>query len=124
MLGGRKREQIVNQEIRTLISAGTVFEGNITITEGLMRIDGEIVGNVTGNGGIIIGESGSIKGDINVESVIVYGKILGNIKAKNVELRRGSTVKGKIEVYELYVEKGAIYNGECIMAESQQERNI
>ncbi|WP_448583810.1 bactofilin family protein [Thermocrinis sp.] len=124
MLGGRKREQSVNQEIRTLISAGTVFEGNLTITEGLTRIDGEIVGNVTGNGGIIIGESGSIKGDINVESVIVYGKILGNIKAKNVELRRGSTVKGKIEVYELYVEKGAIYNGECIMAESQQERNI
>ncbi|WP_333785314.1 polymer-forming cytoskeletal protein [Thermocrinis sp.] len=117
MFGGKRKEQGVDQEIKTLIGAGTIFEGNITISEGLTRIDGEIVGNITGNGGLIIGESGNVKGDINVESLIVYGRVLGNIKAKSVELKRGSKVSGKLEILELYVEKGAFYNGECRMTE-------
>jgi len=117
MLVGKKKEPSVSQEIKTLISAGTIFEGNITVPEGITRIDGKVVGNINGNGCIVIGESGSVKGDISVESLIVYGEISGNIKARSVELKNGSKVMGNLEVSELYVEKGAFYNGECRMVE-------
>jgi len=46
-----KRKEEINlstQEIRTLISVGCIFEGNITVPECLTRIDGEIIGNVSG----------------------------------------------------------------------------
>lgn len=79
------------------------------------------MGNINGNGCVIIGESGSVKGDISVDSLIAYGEISGNIKARSVELKNGSKVLGNLEVSELYVEKGAIYNGECRMVEGFKE---
>ncbi len=120
MFGKREEARRTSQEIKTLIGAGCIFEGNLTISEGLTRIDGEIIGNVNGNGGLIVGEGGSIKGNVNVEEVVVYGKIEGDIKAKGAELKAGSRVDGDITVQELSIEKGAIYNGECRMDQSSK----
>lgn len=124
MFGKREEVKISRQEVKTIIGIGCLFEGNITLPEGLTRIDGEILGNVSGNGGVIIGEKGSIKGNINLSEVIIYGKVEGDISAKSVELRAGSHVKGNITTTELYIEKGAIYNGQCRMEQKGEEPPI
>ncbi len=122
MFGGRREEmKSSKQELNVLIGAGCVFEGNIKLPEGLSRIDGEILGNVSGDGGVIIGEKGVIKGNINLNQVIVYGKVEGDIYAKSVELRAGSYVIGNLITEELYVEKGAIFNGQCKMGQKGAE---
>ncbi|MFN4012749.1 MAG: polymer-forming cytoskeletal protein [Aquificaceae bacterium] len=105
----------VNQEVKNLIAAGCIFEGNLTITEGITRIDGEVKGNIIGSGGLIVGEQGSIKGNINVKEVVVYGVVEGDISANMVELKAKSRVRGNINTSELIVERGAVYNGECRM---------
>jgi cytoskeletal protein CcmA (bactofilin family) len=115
MLGRKKEQEVSSQEVRTILGPGCLFEGNLTIPEGLTRIDGEVIGNVKGNGGLIIGESGSVKGDIDVENVVVYGKVHGNIRARSLEIRASGRVDGDIQVQELMIEKGAIYNGKCSM---------
>jgi cytoskeletal protein CcmA (bactofilin family) len=115
MLGRRKETESSSQEVRTILGPGCLFEGNLTIPEGLTRIDGEVIGNVKGNGGLIIGENGSVKGDIDVENVVVYGKVHGNIRARSLEIRASGRVEGDIQVQELMIEKGAIYNGKCSM---------
>jgi cytoskeletal protein CcmA (bactofilin family) len=97
------------------LGPGCLFEGNLTLPEGLTRIDGEVIGNIKGNGGLIIGENGSVKGDLNVENVVVYGKVHGNIRARSLEIRASGRVEGDIQVQELVVEKGAIFNGKCSM---------
>jgi cytoskeletal protein CcmA (bactofilin family) len=97
------------------LGPGCLFEGNLTIPEGLTRIDGEVIGNIKGSGGLIIGESGSVKGDLSVENVVVYGKVNGNIRARSLEIRASGRVDGDVQVQELMVEKGAIYNGKCSM---------
>jgi len=97
------------------LGPGCLFEGNLTVSEGLTRIDGEIIGNIKGNGGLIIGEKGYVKGDLNVENLVVYGKIHGNIKARSLEIKASGRVEGDIQVQELMIEKGAIYNGKCSM---------
>ncbi len=104
-----------SQEIKTLIAVGCLFEGNLTIREGLTRIDGEIKGNVMGSGGLIVGEQGSIKGNISVGEVVIYGSVEGDISANSVELKASSRVKGNITTSELIVERGAVFNGECRM---------
>jgi len=115
MLGRKKETELSSQEVRTIVGPGCLFEGNLTLPEGLTRIDGEVVGNIKGNGGLIIGENGFVRGDLNVENVVVYGKVCGNIKARSLEIRASGRVEGDIHVQELIVERGAIYNGKCSM---------
>ncbi|MEZ0360844.1 MAG: polymer-forming cytoskeletal protein [Hydrogenobacter sp.] len=115
MFGKREEVRVTNQEIKTLIGLGCLFDGNLTVSEGLMRIDGEIRGNISGKGGLILGERGIVKGDISLEKVIVYGRVQGNISAQSLELKSGSRVDGNIHVEELVIERGAVYNGECKM---------
>jgi cytoskeletal protein CcmA (bactofilin family) len=114
-LGGKKNTELSSQEVRTILGPGCLFEGNLTIPEGLTRIDGEVIGNIKGNGGLIIGERGSVKGDLSVENVVVYGKVHGNIRARSLEIRASGRVDGDVQVQELVVEKGAMYNGKCSM---------
>lgn len=115
MFGRKKEPEVSSQKVRTILGPGCVFEGNLTIPEGLTRIDGEVIGNIKGSGGLIIGEMGSVKGDLSVENVVVYGKINGNIRARSLEIRASGRVDGDVQVQELMVEKGAIYNGKCSM---------
>jgi cytoskeletal protein CcmA (bactofilin family) len=115
MLGRKKETELSSQEVRTIVGPGCLFEGNLTLPEGLTRIDGEVIGNIKGNGGLIIGESGSVKGDLSIENVVVYGKVHGNIKARSLEIRASGRVDGDVQVQELVVEKGAMYNGKCSM---------
>jgi len=115
MLGRKKEPEVSSQEVRAIVGPGCLFEGNLTIPEGLTRIDGEVIGNIKGNGGLIIGESGSVKGDLSIENVVVYGKVHGNIRARSLEIRASGRVDGDVHVQELVVEKGAIYNGKCSM---------
>ena len=115
MLGRKKETELSSQEVRTIVGPGCLFEGNLTLPEGLTRIDGEVVGSIKGNGGLIIGENGFVRGDLNVENVVVYGKVCGNIKARSLEIRASGRVEGDIHVQELIVERGAIYNGKCSM---------
>jgi cytoskeletal protein CcmA (bactofilin family) len=122
MLGRRKETEVSSQEMHTIIGLDCVFEGNLTLPGGLARIDGDVVGNIKGSGGLIIGEKGSIKGDLNVENVIVYGRVQGNIKAKSLEIRASGRVDGNIQVEELLIEKGAIYNGQCNMGKGSTEK--
>lgn len=109
----KKKNQKDLEEIRTFICAGCFFEGNIAIGEGITRIDGEVQGNVKGEGGLLVGKNGVIRGDIEVKKLILYGQVLGNIKAEEVELYNGSVVKGNIKANFILVEKGAKINGFC-----------
>ena len=115
MLGRKKETELSSKEVRTILGPGCLFEGNLTLPEGLTRIDGEVIGNIQGNGGLIIGEKGSVRGDIDVENVVVYGKVHGNIRARSLEIRASGRVDGDVQVQELIVERGAIYNGKCSM---------
>jgi cytoskeletal protein CcmA (bactofilin family) len=109
----KKRDQKDLEEIRTFICSGCFFEGNISIGEGITRIDGEIQGNVKGEGGLLVGENGIIKGDVEVKKLLLYGQIFGDIKAEEVELYSGSVVKGNIKTKSIYIERGAFINGLC-----------
>uniref|UniRef100_A0A7V5XFS4 Polymer-forming cytoskeletal protein n=1 Tax=Thermodesulfobacterium geofontis TaxID=1295609 RepID=A0A7V5XFS4_9BACT len=109
----KKRDQKDLEEIRTFICSGCFFEGNISIGEGVTRIDGEIQGNVKGKGGLLVGKNGVIKGDVEVKKLLLYGQIFGDIKAEEVELYSGSIVKGNIKTKFIYIERGASINGLC-----------
>jgi len=99
----------------TLISSGTTLKGDIS-SNGDLRIDGTIIGNISSSAKIIVGASGVVEGDITGNQADIVGKVSGNIRAKELlQLRGESVVNGNLYAGKLQVEPSATFNGQCHM---------
>ncbi len=105
---------INQQEISTLIGEGYIFTGEIN-GPSVIRIEGRIVGNVSVEGGVILGEKGVIDGDITTSSAIIYGRVNGNLKSSQLEIKKTGHVHGDIVTDSIEIEMGAQYNGKLQM---------
>ncbi|MDB5158640.1 MAG: Polymer-forming cytoskeletal [Mucilaginibacter sp.] len=113
------------QTISTLISEGCTIAGNIN-APAVVRIDGEVTGDVVVSEGLILGEKGLITGNVITKELIIYGMVAGNIKAQSLEIKHTGKITGDIETATLLVETGGIYNGRLTMAtgETKQIKKI
>ncbi|WP_461789981.1 bactofilin family protein [Pedobacter sp.] len=102
------------QEISTLIGYGYEITGEINGTS-IIRIDGKVTGNVTTEGGLILGDKGIITGNIKTKSAIIYGTVTGNVQAMQLEIKKTGVVNGDIKTETLEIELGAQYNGKLEM---------
>ena len=108
-----------DNQIKTLISQGCKFEGDLFSPDST-RIDGNVIGHLRGDSGLIIGEKGVIDGDISSVEVVVYGTVNGNVKAHKLEMKRGGKVAGDITIDELIMEVGSKFNGQCKMQDTTE----
>jgi cytoskeletal protein CcmA (bactofilin family) len=98
-----------------IIGAGTNITGDVNCS-GDIRIDGGLVGNLIVQGKVIIGNSGSIKGEITCKNSEVEGKIEGKISvAELLSLKATSSILGDIKTRRLAIEPGANFTGNCVM---------
>jgi cytoskeletal protein CcmA (bactofilin family) len=119
MLGSSKNKEKNNalpgQAVINLIGVGTQIQGDIQCN-GDIRIDGEVIGNVTVGQKLVVGATGSIKGNVVASEVSVSGTILGNIQAENATILMGkSVVTGDISTAQIVIEQGGSFNGKCEM---------
>jgi cytoskeletal protein CcmA (bactofilin family) len=91
------------------------IEGNCK-TDGQLRIDGKISGNVTAQG-IELGASGSVKGDVianekgkSDQVFIISGLVTGAVHAAQVEVRQGGKVHGGVVADEAIIH-GQVHGG-------------
>jgi cytoskeletal protein CcmA (bactofilin family) len=83
--------------------------------EGPARIDGQVDGEIAGKD-ITIGESAVVTAQITGESIIVCGKVKGEITAsQRLEIRPTAKVSGNISAPKLIVQEGAVFEGNCAM---------
>ena len=68
-------------DVNALLGRGSEFEGKLTF-EGIVRIDGKFTGEIFSDGTLIVGEGARVKAEIAVDTVIVQGEVVGNIRAK------------------------------------------
>ena len=81
----------------SLIGAGTTMKGDIT-SNGDLRIDGTLVGNIHCSAKVVIGAGGVVQGDINGQQADIMGKVTGTIKVKDLlQLKGGSHLNGNIQ---------------------------
>ena len=111
------------KDIKTLIGEGCKVEGNFFIPT-YTRIDGTIVGDLTGDSGIVIGVHGAVEGNIVASEVVNYGHIKGNVETPRMELKKGSFVDGDISVNQFVAEVGCSFNGKCKMIEMERPREM
>lgn len=99
----------------TIISAGTTITGTVQ-SNGDIRIDGTIQGNLEAKAKILIGASGIIEGNIDGKLADVLGKVHGNIKVTDLlHLHGKAFVDGDIFAGKLQIEPSASFNGQCHM---------
>jgi cytoskeletal protein CcmA (bactofilin family) len=100
-----------------LISKGTRIAGDI-ISEGDIRIDGYLKGNIKSKGRLVVGETGAIEGEIDCANVEVSGKVKGKIAATElITMKSSSMVSGEISTLKLAVEPGSLFSGICRMGQ-------
>jgi cytoskeletal protein CcmA (bactofilin family) len=105
------------QSIATLISEGCILNGNIK-APAFIRIDGQINGDVMVDEGLILGEKGSIRGNIITKELFVYGTVNGNIQVSSLEIKATGKITGEIRTQVLSVENGAVYDGTLSMTQN------
>ncbi len=104
--------------IQSLLGEGTRYEGKLFF-DGRVRIDGDFVGEVHSDGLLVVGPTATVTGTVRVHTLIVRGGCIeGDIHAAElVELHAPATVRGDIRTRALYLDKGVLFHGRCLMGE-------
>ena len=107
----------------SLIAAGTSLKGDIT-SNGDIRIDGSLQGNIHCTAKVVIGANGTVEGDISGQQADIMGKVTGTIKVKELlQLKGGSIINGNLYAGKLQIEPSANFNGQCHMNNNNTNSN-
>ena len=101
----------------TLIGKSVVIKGEISCSEDLysedLYIDGQVEGVIDPKGHrLTIGPNGRVKANVNACTVVVQGKLEGDIIASDrVDLRHSAIVVGNIATQRISIDEGAYLKG-------------
>jgi cytoskeletal protein CcmA (bactofilin family) len=94
------------------LGANLTIQGEITSEEDL-QIDGKVRGPISLQGRrLTIGRTAELNSDITAGEVIVYGKLTGNLCARDrVEIKKDGSVSGDVTTARVSIEDGADFKG-------------
>jgi len=79
----------------TYLSSASTIIGNLVL-QNAARIDGKAEGDIVAMAQLIIGETADVAARIEAPSVVVCGRVSGDIRAKRIELRPTARVFGNL----------------------------
>jgi cytoskeletal protein CcmA (bactofilin family) len=93
------------------VSSGVSIKGEVTFGSELV-IDGEVEGNITSTGRLIVGTHATVVGNIQVGFVTIQGVVEGDIVAtERCALEAGAKLQGDVESPRLAVDENASFIG-------------
>ncbi|HEY9114122.1 MAG TPA: polymer-forming cytoskeletal protein [Bacteroidales bacterium] len=103
-----------------IIAYGTSVKGDIE-SAGDFRIEGSITGTVKAKGKIVIGESGSVDGQLFCTNADISGKVKAKLEVlDSMILRANSNFSGDVITKKIAIESGAIFSGNCQMVRNSE----
>ncbi len=109
------KNQEVDASAINIIRKGTEIKGEIKCA-GDIRIDGVLSGKIFTEGKLVVGQSGTIDGDVVCRNADISGTIHANISVKELLLLKSSAnIIGDIKTGKLSIEPGANFTGACNM---------
>ena len=117
MFSNNKKEMIKQNETNSgevnIIGVGTVITGDIQ-SKGDIRIDGTLSGAVKTTGKVVVGQSGTIEGDVECSNADVAGSLNAKIiVAQLLSLKATAKLTGDLVTNKLAIEPGAAFTGHC-----------
>ena len=110
--------------IKAYLGSDALFKGTLSF-EGTVRIDGKFEGQVKTDDTLVIGETGDMKADVKVGTLVCKGKLNGSVVAsKKIEMHPTSKILGDIQTPALSIELGAVLDGHLNMTESDSKKVV
>ena len=118
MLGQGKKSKRSSTKVDTIIGQQTRIEGDVHFSGGL-HIDGQVKGGVIAEADstsvLTVSEHGSIEGDVRVPTVILNGRVNGDVRSdERIELAAKARVDGDVYYNLLEMAMGAAVNGSLV----------
>lgn len=108
--------------ITTIIGKGAECDGDFS-SEGSVRIDGCVNGNVTVTKTLIIGATGCVNGNVSAAVAVIGGEVIGNVNApEKAELTTTAKVIGDITTGTIIIDEKAVFQGRCDMNQEASSR--
>src|SRR5690242_5037982 len=86
----------INNGSKNILNSDVELKGNLKFS-GELTFDGKLEGDINSEGTLNLGDNAVVKGNINVNSVVVRGKINGNITAKDkIDIKTKTELFGDI----------------------------
>ena len=103
---------------KNILSSDVEIKGSLKFSNDLI-IDGKIEGEVTSDGSLTVGENALVIGEIRTKSVVVFGKVQGNITVtERCELKSNAIQEGDIVAGTMSIEEGASFSGRSSVGKS------
>ena len=94
-----------------MLSSDVEIKGHVRFTNDLV-VDGKIEGEIDSDGSLTVGENARVRAEIRTRSVVIYGKVHGNIIVSDrVEIKANAELVGDIKAATLSIEAGAVFVG-------------
>ncbi len=96
---------------KNILSSDVEIKGSLKFS-GELTFEGRLEGDVHTDGTLNLGDNAAVTGNLNVGSVVLRGKIHGNITAKDkIEIKAKTELFGDIKAAKLAIEEGVTFVG-------------
>ena len=108
---GERRRARDPQGGLSIVAKDLTIAGDLQ-AEGVIRIEGRVIGNVRAGDQVLLCEGGVIEGDVVAREAIIGGRVDGSIASEErVELQTSAVVHGNIATRRLLIHEGGKVNG-------------
>ncbi len=96
---------------KNVLNSDVEIKGNLKFS-GELTFEGKLDGEIHSDGNLQLGDGSVVNGNINVGSVVVRGKVTGNVSAKDkIEIKAKTELFGDIRASKLTIEEGVTFVG-------------
>jgi len=105
------------------VDSGCTIRGELEF-ETYFRVDGRIEGTVRSKAELVVGEGGTVEGELEVARCVIGGEVRGTIRAsEQVMLHATAKVWADIQTPALVMEDGAFLEGSVSMEAKTVKKN-
>ncbi|MDR0982167.1 MAG: polymer-forming cytoskeletal protein [Culturomica sp.] len=101
----------------SLFAEGSLIRGNIT-TKDSLALGGRVFGDLSSEQNVEINKSGLVEGNVKCDSLDLSGTVNGDVVAREVNIRKGAVVKGKLSTVKLIIHPDAAFIKEINLKET------
>ena len=102
---------------------GVTFKGSITAPERIV-VHGTVEGDLVARD-LLVGPTGTIKGNVKVDQADIQGKVLQNIEARVcLSLRKTGRIEGSAVYGDIEIEKGGVLAGEVSSIKGNEKATV
>ncbi len=102
-----------NANSKNVLNSDVEIKGTLKFA-GELTFDGKLDGDITSEGTLNVGDNAVVKGNLNVNSVVLRGKINGNVTGRErIEIKAKTELFGDVQAAKLVIEEGVTFVGKC-----------